>query len=168
MVLICKNLLWRLYATQWVGLGLWGRSVSYVCENCVSYARQQISYHMHAKTAYYMHAKKSIFGYQYHNFLFLFGVLFIRIFMRPGSKIHILKVHKQQCRKSYITKFKSLLFVFHIWLVLKQLCLPRPPQDLWPTSPHLRQYLVPLLFPTISLPTITLPPFHASTCHLLL
>ncbi len=25
--------------------------------NCVSNARQQISYHMHAKTVYYMHAK---------------------------------------------------------------------------------------------------------------
>ncbi len=53
-----------------VGLGLWGR--------CVSYARQQISYHMHARTAYYMHAKhvhiiwnpKSIFEYQYHEFSF--------------------------------------------------------------------------------------------------
>ncbi len=57
IILICKNLLWRVYAMQWVGLGLWGRCVSYVRENCVSYARQHISYHMHAKTAYYMHAK---------------------------------------------------------------------------------------------------------------
>ncbi len=45
------------------------------------------------KTAYYIHAKhvriiyapKSIFAYQYHEISFLFGVLFIRIFMRPGS-----------------------------------------------------------------------------------
>ncbi len=82
---------------QWVGLGLWGRCVSYVRENCVSYARQQISYHMHAKTAYYMHAKhvhiiytpKSIFAYQYHEVSFLFGILFIRIFMRPGSILHM-------------------------------------------------------------------------------
>ncbi len=55
---------------------------------------------MHAKTAYYVHAKqvciictpKSIFAYQYHEFLFLFGVLFIRIFMRPGSNF------SQKCR----------------------------------------------------------------------
>ncbi len=115
---------------------------------------------MHAKTAYYLHAKhrriictpKSIFVYQYHKFLFLFGILFICIFMRPGSKIHVLKVHKQQCRRSYILKFKSLLFVFHIWLVLKQLCLPQPPQDLWPTSPHFHPSLVPLLHQVHPLP----------------
>ncbi len=71
--------------TQWVELGLWDR--------CILYAHPQISYHMHAKTAYYMHGKqvriictlKSIFAYQYHEFLFLFGILFICIFMRPGS-----------------------------------------------------------------------------------
>ncbi len=57
MVLIRKNGLWRVYAARWVGLGLWGRCVSYVSENCVSYTRQQISYHIHAKTEYYMHAK---------------------------------------------------------------------------------------------------------------
>ncbi len=92
MVLIRKNGLWRVYATRWVGLGLWGRCVSYVRENSVSYARQQIWFHMHAKTAFYMHAKhvrlictpKSIFAYQYHKFSFLFGVLFIRIFMTNG------------------------------------------------------------------------------------
>ncbi len=52
---------------------------------------------MFAKTVYYMHAKhvhiiytpKSIFVYQYHEFLFLFGLLFIRIFMRPGSIFYI-------------------------------------------------------------------------------
>uniref|UniRef100_A0A673N5K4 Uncharacterized protein n=1 Tax=Sinocyclocheilus rhinocerous TaxID=307959 RepID=A0A673N5K4_9TELE len=96
-----KNGLWRVYATRWVGLGLWGRCISYVRENCVSYASQQILYHMHAKTAYYMHAKhmriictpKSIFAYQYHEFSFLFGVLFIRIFMRPGSEKHTIGLH---------------------------------------------------------------------------
>ncbi len=84
-----KNGLWRVFAR--VGLELWGRCVSYVHENYISYARQHISYHMHVKTAFYMHAKprspKSIFVYQYHEFSFLFGVLFIRIFMRPGSTI---------------------------------------------------------------------------------
>lgn len=93
MVLIRKNGFWRVYATRWVGLGLWGRCVSYVRENCVSYARQQIWYHMHTKTAFYMHTKhvrirytpKSIFAYQYQEFSFLFGVLLIRIFMRPGT-----------------------------------------------------------------------------------
>ncbi len=32
--------------------------VSYARENSLLYARQYISYHMHAKTAYYMHANK--------------------------------------------------------------------------------------------------------------
>uniref|UniRef100_A0A672MF62 Globin domain-containing protein n=1 Tax=Sinocyclocheilus grahami TaxID=75366 RepID=A0A672MF62_SINGR len=48
---LCFDLAYCLYAeidfgvhmidTQWVGLGLWGRCVSYVLENCVSYASQQ-------------------------------------------------------------------------------------------------------------------------------
>ncbi len=95
ILFILKYWLWRTYDMQRVGLGLWGRCVWYV-EHWVSYARQQILYHMHTKTAYYIHAKhmriictdctpKSIFAYQYHDFLFLFGVLFIRIFMRPVS-----------------------------------------------------------------------------------
>ncbi len=50
---------------------------------------------MHTKTVYYMHAKhvhiicmpKPIFVFKYHEFSFLFGVLFPRIFMRPGSYI---------------------------------------------------------------------------------
>ncbi len=88
----CAKIDWRLYATRWVGLGLWGRCVSYVCKNCASYARQQIWYHMHAKTVFYMHIRiiytpKSIFAYQYHKFLVLFGILFIHIFMRPGSEL---------------------------------------------------------------------------------
>ncbi len=57
-------------------------------KNCVSYARQQIWYHMHAKTAFYMHAKHVriiykptlIFAYQYHECYFLSGVQLIRIF----------------------------------------------------------------------------------------
>ncbi len=69
-----KNGLWRVFAR--VGLELWGRCVSYVHENCISYACQHISYHMHVKTAFYMHAKprspKSIFVYQYHEYSFLF------------------------------------------------------------------------------------------------
>ncbi len=101
VVMIRKNGLWRIYATQCEGLGLWGRCVSYVRENCASYAHQQISYHMHAKTAYYMHAKhvriictpKSIFAYQYHEFSFLFGVLFLCIFMRPGNMQHMQYIH---------------------------------------------------------------------------
>ncbi len=85
MVLIHKNWLWRVYATWWVGLGLWGRCVSYVCENCVSYAHQKIVYHMHAKTvfkctqntfvSYCIYTKNvkytHIFACQYHKFLFL-------------------------------------------------------------------------------------------------
>ncbi len=62
--------------------------------NCISYARPQISYHMHTKTAYYMHAKhiriiftpKSNLAYQYHEFSFLFLVLFIHIFVRPAQQ----------------------------------------------------------------------------------
>ncbi len=63
---------------------------------------------MYAKTAHHMHANKSgiicmrklfyihiriiytpksIFAYQYHEFLVLFGILFIHIFMRPGSEL---------------------------------------------------------------------------------
>ncbi len=45
--------------------------VLYACKNCVLYAPQTHAYHMQANV----------------NFLFLFGVLFIRIFMRPGSII---------------------------------------------------------------------------------
>ncbi len=47
MVLICKNGLWRVYNTPWVGLGLWGRCVPYVRENCASYARKKNSYKMY-------------------------------------------------------------------------------------------------------------------------
>ncbi len=94
-----------LYATQWVGLGLWGEHVSYLHENCISYARlqilnhmytktayyawQQISYHMCVKTAYYMQAKVNVYISIPHD-LFLFGILFIRIFMRSGSSFIII------------------------------------------------------------------------------
>ncbi len=52
---------------------------------------------MYAKTAYHMHANKfgiiympkSNFVYQYHKFLFLFGVLFMCIFIRLGLHIHM-------------------------------------------------------------------------------
>ncbi len=47
VVLISKNGLWRVYATQWVGL--WRRAISY--------ARQLISYHMHAKHVRIIYAK---------------------------------------------------------------------------------------------------------------
>ncbi len=59
----------------------WDRCVdAYVLEKHVSYARQQISYHMYAKTAYYFQAKHArairqishFFAYQYHEFSFLF------------------------------------------------------------------------------------------------
>ncbi len=42
------------------------------------------AYHMHVKTAYHMHAKVN-FCVSVPEFLFLFGVLFLRTFMRPGS-----------------------------------------------------------------------------------
>ncbi len=38
--------LWHVYATQWVGLGLWGRYISYVRENCVLYACQSPFLHI--------------------------------------------------------------------------------------------------------------------------
>ncbi len=66
------------YATRWVGLGLWDRCLSYV-----SYAKT--AYYMHTKHVRIIYTPKSIFVYQYHEFSFLFGVLFIRIFMRLGS-----------------------------------------------------------------------------------
>ncbi len=43
---------------------------------------------MHAKHIRIIVVSKSIFAYQYREFSFLFGVLFIHIFMRPGSHIH--------------------------------------------------------------------------------
>ncbi len=105
------------YATRWVGLGLWGRCISYVRENCVSYAHQQISHHMHVKTAYYMHAKhvciiympKSVCSYQYHEFSFLFGVLFVCIFTRPGSKTRsMLKTNEGRNKEGLVTCFHVL------------------------------------------------------------
>ncbi len=65
-----KNGLWRVYATRWVGLGLWGR--------CVSYARQQISYrencilYAYQTRACHIYTKVNFFSYQYHDFSFLF------------------------------------------------------------------------------------------------
>ncbi len=124
MVLIRKNGLWRVYATRWLGLGLWCRCVSYVRENCVSYARQQISYHMHAKTAYYMHAKnarsidtpKSIFAYQYHEFSFFFWRNIIRIFMRPGSHTREPQDNKYFKISSKTVKMFHLCFISVITL----------------------------------------------------
>ncbi len=52
--------------------------VSYAHENCVLYACQTRVYHM---------TPKSIFAYQYHEFSLLFGILFIRIFMRLGKLV---------------------------------------------------------------------------------
>ncbi len=50
--------------------------VSYARKNCVLYARQ---------THGIIWTPKSIFAYQYHELAVLFCVLFIHIFMRPGS-----------------------------------------------------------------------------------
>ncbi len=36
-----------------------------------------------------IYTPKSIFAYQYHEFLFLFSLLFIRTFMRSGCKMMI-------------------------------------------------------------------------------
>ncbi len=99
--------LWRVYATWWVGLGLWCRCISYVRENCILYARQQISYHMHANKFRIICTRKlhiictpkmrvaykrqspflrinttSFRGFFWHNI--------IRIFMRPGSPNDVL------------------------------------------------------------------------------
>ncbi len=42
---------------------------------------------MHAKHVRIIRTPKSIFAYQYHKFSFLFGILFIRIFMRLGKLV---------------------------------------------------------------------------------
>ncbi len=75
--MIHKNAHCRVYATRWVGFGLWGRCKSYSMYAKIACAFQQIWYHLHAKTAYYIHAKqvritstsKSIYAYQ-HKFYF--------------------------------------------------------------------------------------------------
>ncbi len=63
-----QKLTWRVYATQWVGLGLWGKCVSYVCENCVLYARQSPFLRINTTS--------------FHFYLAYY--LFIRIFMKLG------------------------------------------------------------------------------------
>ncbi len=78
-VRICTNEPPRKICTNYREIAL-RRCVSYVLEKHVSYARQQISYHMYAKTAYYFQAKHArairqishFFAYQYHEFSFLF------------------------------------------------------------------------------------------------
>ncbi len=45
---------------------------------------------MHTK--HIIHMPKYDFSYQNHEFSFLFGVLFIRIFMRPGSILGSIQV----------------------------------------------------------------------------
>ncbi len=45
--MICKNGLCRVCNMWWVGLGLWGRCVPYVWENCASYARKKNWYQMY-------------------------------------------------------------------------------------------------------------------------
>ncbi len=58
--------LWHVYATQWVGLGLWGRYISYVRENCVLYAARQSPFlHINITS-------------------FLFYLVYVCIFMRLG------------------------------------------------------------------------------------
>ncbi len=49
-----KKLLWYVYATRWVELGLWGRCVSYVRENCISCACQTRLYHIYAKVSFFI------------------------------------------------------------------------------------------------------------------
>ncbi len=55
------------YATRWVGLGLWGRCVSYVCKNW---------YYMQTKHVCIICMPKSIFAYQYHEFCFYLAYAF--------------------------------------------------------------------------------------------
>ncbi len=42
-------------------------------------------YHIHANKFDIIYMPKFVCLYQYHEFSFLFGLLFIHIFMRPGS-----------------------------------------------------------------------------------
>ncbi len=81
---ICWNLLRRAYyrPMQWVGLEVWGRCVSYVRENCTSYACKQIAYHIHATTRYYMHVKVN-FCISIARFSVFIWHNFICIFRRP-------------------------------------------------------------------------------------
>ncbi len=106
------------------GLVLWGRCVSYVRENCVSHACQQISYHMHVKTAYYMYAKhvhiicttKSIFAYQYHEFLFLFGVLFIYTHFHETGLSWAADQHIRMISEDHVTlKTGVMMLKIQLW-----------------------------------------------------
>ncbi len=120
MVLICKNGLWRVYATRWVGLGLWGRCVLYVHENCVSYALQQISYHMHAKTAYYMHAKHMSIIYTPKS---IFPVFSVTWFFRNHSNMLICCSRnivdyfwfENSCAASYCSRNRDTFFNILWW-----------------------------------------------------
>uniref|UniRef100_A0A672S618 Uncharacterized protein n=1 Tax=Sinocyclocheilus grahami TaxID=75366 RepID=A0A672S618_SINGR len=62
---------------------------------------------MHAKHVPSIYTPKSIFAYQYHEFSFLFGVLFICIFMRPGSIIWYLPIKTGSCVSLRLKVFKS-------------------------------------------------------------
>ncbi len=70
-----------------------GRCISYVRENCISYARQQILYHMHAKNCIICTPNMCVSYACQSQFLrinttrfVLIDLLFIRFFMRPGSE----------------------------------------------------------------------------------
>ncbi len=106
-----------------IGLGLWGRCVSYVCENCVLYAPQPISYHMYVKTAYYMHA---LLCYDILKRLILFlnnlGKLFFYLFILDGLNYYVLHLNSSSdtmpllctymfLHCSYIYSFK-FLYIF--------------------------------------------------------
>ncbi len=72
---------------------------------------------MHAKHVRIMYTPKSIFAYQYHKFAFLFGLLFIRIFMSPGSILLFMpSVNKASVKKMCACTLEILNMCFCVFV----------------------------------------------------
>ncbi len=93
-----ENRLWRIYATWWVGLGLWGRCVSYAGENCVSYARQ---------THFLSYIHQSAFLHIPRVFVFISCTIYTR-FHETGLAVLSSSVHQRILKKIYHSFHKNI------------------------------------------------------------
>ncbi len=71
---------------------------------------------MHAKHVRNIYTPKSIFAYQYHEFSFLFGVLFTRIFMRP-ARILVPQIYIKIRNVALATSWKKFKFKVYFYIV---------------------------------------------------